>query len=145
MALGFIRNISGVCKHEDQPSVRSTRPLLAERARAAGYIPPSSLSWWARQPPYEAAFLEGFLGFIKMLIQRIPTKIPTKLPRGRRSVHQRAQSAPCSGRPIASDRTTKVARSLSVGKVFEVDPALAGRLSAPSRAQRSLERSLAMG
>jgi hypothetical protein len=40
-----------------------------------------AIYWWARQPPYEAAFLEGSLGLIKMLIQRVPTKIPTKLPR----------------------------------------------------------------
>lgn len=90
----------------------------------------------ARQPPYEAAFLEGFLGLIKMLIQRVPTKIPTKLPRERRSVRRPyAQSPAALWSSIASDRTTKVARSLSVGKVFfEGDPARATRLSVPRRA-----------
>jgi hypothetical protein len=87
--------------------------------------------WWARQPPYEAAFLEGFLGLIKMLIQRVPTKIPTKLPRGRRSAAG-VQSPAALWSSIASDRTMKVARSLSVGEcIFEVGPARAGRLSVP--------------
>jgi hypothetical protein len=40
--------------------------------------------WWARQPPYKAAFLERFRGLIEMLIQRVPTKMPTKSPTGRR-------------------------------------------------------------
>jgi hypothetical protein len=72
-----------------------------------------------RQPPYEATFLEGFLGLIKVLIQRVPTKIPTKLPRRRRSVRRPyAQSPAALWSSIVSDRATKLARSLSVGKVF---------------------------
>ena len=86
--------------------------------------------WWARQPPYETAFLEGFLSLIKILIQRVPTKIPTKLPRGRRSVRRPyAQSPAALWSSIASDRTTKVARSLSGREsIFEVGPARADRL-----------------
>jgi hypothetical protein len=104
---------------------------------------PQGEAWWARQPPYEAAFLVGFLGFIKMLIQRVPTKIPTKLPRGRRSAAG-VQSPAALWSSIASDRTMKVARSLSVGEcIFEVGPARAGRLSVPRRALAS--RSLKIG
>ena len=33
--------------------------------------------WWARQQPYEAAFLEKFLSLSKMLVHRVPTEIPT--------------------------------------------------------------------
>ena len=62
------------------------RPAFALGFGAAAFTRFASEGWWARQRPYEAAFLEGFLGLIKMLIRRVPTKIPTKLPRGRRSV-----------------------------------------------------------
>jgi hypothetical protein len=34
--------------------------------------------WWARQQPYEVAFLEKFLSLSKMLVHRVPTEIPTK-------------------------------------------------------------------
>jgi len=54
-----------------------------------------------------------------MLIQRVPTKIPTKLSRGRRSVRRPiAQSPAALWSSIASNRATKVARSLSVRKVL---------------------------
>ena len=131
------------------------RAAFCAASRLTGYLPPTSRfasisvrltsfatparddsRWWARQRPYEATFLEGVPGLSKMLIQRVPTKIPTKLPRGRRSVRRPyAQSPAALWSSIASDRTTKVARSLSVGKVFfEVGPARAARLSMPRRA-----------
>jgi len=53
---------------------------------------PKGEAWWARQPSYEAAFLEGSLGLTKMLIQRVPTKMPTKL-QGRRRCIRRPEGA----------------------------------------------------
>jgi hypothetical protein len=94
----------------------------------------SYIKWWARQPPYEAAFLEGFLGFIKMLIQRVPTKMPTKLPRGRRSVRQRAVAS----RTLVVDRVRSNHEgsliAISRESIFEVGPARGGRLSVLRRA-----------
>jgi len=123
--------------------LRRTPRFVLQAPRGRATRSPKGEAWWARQPPYEAAFLVGFLGFIKMLIQRVPTKIPTKLPRGRRSAAG-VQSPAALWSSIASDRTMKVARSLSVGEcIFEVGPARAGRLSVPRRALAS--RSLKIG
>ena len=69
--------------------LRRTPRFVLQAPRGRATRSPKGEAWWARQPPYEAAFLEGFLGFIKMLIQRVPTKMPAKLPTGR-SVRQRA-------------------------------------------------------
>jgi hypothetical protein len=78
-----------LCSPSSLSLLRRTR--FAHRSqRGCATRSPKGEAWWAWQPPYEAAFLEGFLGFIKILIQRVPTKIPTKLPRGRRSVCRRA-------------------------------------------------------
>jgi hypothetical protein len=92
---------------------------LQPRARWTSCMMLTASGSQPRQPPYEATFLEGFLGLIKVLIQRVPTKIPTKLPRRRRSVRRPyAQSPAALWSSIVSDQATKLARSLSVGKVF---------------------------
>jgi hypothetical protein len=57
--------------------LRRTPRFALRSPRGCATRSPKGEAWWARQPPYEAAFLEGFLGFIKMLIQRVPTKMPT--------------------------------------------------------------------
>jgi len=81
-----------------------------------------------------SAFLEGFLGFIKMLIQRVPTKTPTKLPRGRRSVRRRAVAN--RALVVHRVRSNYEGSSIAISRecVFEVGPARAGRLSLPRRA-----------
>jgi hypothetical protein len=74
--------------------------------------------WRSQQPPYEAAFHEGFRGLIKTSIRRVPTKIPTKLPRGRRSVcRPYAQSS-------AALRSNYQASLMAISRenILEVDP-----------------------
>ena len=81
---------------------------------AAAFTRFAGEGWWARQPPYEAAFHEGFRGLIKTSIRRVPTK----LPRGRRSVcRPYAQSS-------AALRSNYQASLMAISRenILEVDP-----------------------
>lgn len=87
-----------------EPRPRRTKAGVSGAVAQRGNrgLPPNPLiHWWARQPPYEAVFLKGFRGLIKMLIQRVPTKIPTKLLREEdRSAAPTRSRQRRSGRPL---------------------------------------------
>jgi hypothetical protein len=76
--------------------------LVEEKAKRVEAAQAPEIIGGARQAPYEAAFLEGFLGLIKMLIQRVPTKIPTKLLR-----EESRSAAPAGSRQRRAGRPSR--------------------------------------
>src|SRR6266478_1955111 len=60
-----------------RPQAAIARRLCLLTTFISSASPCGSSMWWARQQPYEAAFLEKFLSLSKMLVHRVPTEIPT--------------------------------------------------------------------
>jgi hypothetical protein len=94
--------------------------LLSKVARVSSRTLVLSLriKWRTRQPPYEAAF-RGVSWSYQNIDSTSTNKDTNKVAKGKKiGPPLYAQSPAALWSSIASDRTTKVARSLSVGKVF---------------------------